>query len=222
MKEAASRRSSRWTETGMTMQEPRDSSSDEVLRVFIAIDLPDDVRARLGDFQRSLTGSGVRVSWLAPEKIHLTLVFIGHLFAARVEPLADAMDRVARTGASFECTVEGAGYFGSTHSPRVIWAGIPSPPEALMTLQARLAEAVAAQAIPLESRPFRPHITLGRVRSARGAGELTSALQSASNTHFGQVPVTRVCLMQSRLLAAGAQYTILHESALKGETDHGR
>lgn len=197
-------------------------SSDEVLRVFIAIDLPDEVRAQLGAFQRSLKETGARVSWVAPEKIHLTLVFIGDLFAARVAPVAGAVDQAVRPGAPFAFALEGAGYFGSARSPRVLWAGIPSPPEALMTLQARLAEAVAAQGIALESRPFRPHVTLGRVRSARGADELTSALQSASNTHFGQVPVTRVHVMQSRLLAAGAQYTILHESVLTGETDHGR
>ncbi len=191
--------------------------SDEIIRAFVAIEITDEVRAMLARVQDRLRRVGVRVSWVRPENIHLTLVFLGDVSAALVPDLKRALDRVAESVCAFDMAVEGVGSFGSPRSPRVIWAGVAEPTRSLAALQGGLAEAMRALEIPLESRPFHPHLTLGRVRSSRGAGALTSALPSASVTVRGSVRVDRVHLFESRLHSEGARYTILHSATLKGE-----
>ncbi len=192
------------------------SEPDEVLRAFIAIEINDGVRKSLAGLEEALKASGARVGWVAPANIHLTLVFLGETFAARVPELAAALNAIAAGTPRFSCEVAGAGFFGSPRSPRVIWVGVREEAPVLPGLQARLAEAVCALGFHVEDRAFKPHLTLGRVRTRHRVDELTSLLQSANNTRHGSVDVCRLLLMQSHLEHQGVRYSVLHSSALKG------
>jgi 2'-5' RNA ligase len=161
---------------------------------------------------------GARVGWVAPENIHLTLVFLGNIFGAQVAPLSEALDEIAAAVPPFRFAVEGAGSFGSARSPRVVWAGVADPEGRLASLQSRIVGVVKELGIRIEEREFKPHLTLGRVRSSYRAGELTSPLASATNASYGSVDVHRLLLMQSHLEHQGVRYSVLHESALKGAT----
>lgn len=188
-----------------------------MLRTFIALDIGDDIRRGLADVQARLKTIGARVSWVAPEKMHLTLVFLGDTLEERIPDLSTALDRVAGESPPFTIHVAGTGWFGSERSPRVLWAGIPDPPGPLMTVQKRIHEELSLLEFPLETRPFAPHLTLGRVRGRRNALALTSALASYKNSAFGQVPIDRLILFTSVLESQGSRYEMLHESILKGE-----
>ena len=186
-------------------------------RIFMAVELSEEIRSSLGRMQQRLRQSGARVSWVRPDNIHLTLVFIGDVFSSSGIPeIERAMDCVTATVPPFTLTVEGAGTFGSAKAPRVIWAGANDSSGVLIRLQSRLATAVRELGIPLESRPFHPHLTLGRVRSRHGADALTQALASASVAR-NSLEVDRVQLFESQLHPDGARHTILHSATLKGE-----
>jgi 2'-5' RNA ligase len=197
----------------------KSEKSDEavLLRAFVAIDLPDDVRAELARTQAKLKKAEARVSWVPLRNIHLSLAFLGDIPQALVPRLSPAFDIAGEGLQPFEFVVNGIGSFGSKRRPRVIWAGVQRPPESLFALQEKVADIARRFDIPVERRKYKPHLTLGRVRGPRNLDALTSAMSSAMNTRHGVVPVTRFSLMRSELRPDGAEYTVLHESSLKGD-----
>ncbi|HBA83959.1 MAG TPA: RNA 2',3'-cyclic phosphodiesterase [Verrucomicrobia bacterium] len=192
------------------------SNDDEVLRAFIAIEISESSRDAAARLQEQWKKTGAHVGWVAPANLHLTLVFLGETFQARVGELAFVMDAVCSDVSPFSYELGGTGFFGSPRAPRVLWMGVQDVEGRMQLLQQRLAESVQALGFKLEKRPFSPHLTLGRVRSGRRSDELTSAIASDNNTPFGKVGVRRVLLMKSHLEHQGVHYSMLHESELKG------
>ena len=128
------------------------------MRLFVAIDLPDDIRQSVADICRGLPG----VRWLPPEQLHLTLRFIGDA--------DDAVNAAIRKGLAtiaslpFPLALNGAGCFPSPRRPRVLWVGLNGG-EPLMQLQQKVETVVVmAAGLPAEERPFSPHITLARLK----------------------------------------------------------
>ena len=195
-----------------------DFSSDQILRAFIAVEISNEVRAALAVEQARLKKFGARVGWVAPENMHLTLLFLGDIFGAQVAPLAAALDAVTASCARFDLSVTGLGWFGPAQSPRVVWAGVREGAEQLGGLQKKIEEQARALGLRTEARAFHPHLTLGRARPGGHATlpALTEALRQANDTTYGRCAVAAVRLMQSRLGPGGAQYNLLHESKLKG------
>ncbi len=189
----------------------------DLVRAFVAIEVDEDVRAALTDTQRKLKKSDAHVSWVKAEHIHLSLAFLGDIFPRQVQGMGKALDEIGGLCGPFTMDVGGVGSFGSPRKPRVIWAGIEAPPQGLIEMQEVVAAAAEEFGIPVDKRPFRPHITLGRVRSGRNVDALTSAMASVKNTRHGSVAVRRILLMRSVLKSQGAEYSILHETALKGD-----
>ena len=189
---------------------------EELIRCFIAVELDEAVRAALGHEVDRLRRVGAKVSWVRPENMHLTLVFLGEIMAKRLEAVCGIMDGEAGSAAPFRLRVEGTGTFGSVRVPRVVWAGMPDPPASLAALQGGLTERLLGKGFEVDRRAYTPHLTLGRVRGAARAAELTSAIASANNIDFGALSVTRIVLMQSHMEAQGVRYSMVHESGLKG------
>ena len=202
------------------------SDGEEARRVFLAIGVPSDVREAVATAQQTFMRTGARVSWVRKENIHLTLVFLGELIPKRIATVCEAMDEICSNAPGFEFCVAGAGFFGSPSHPRILWAGIVDPPDALISLQRALTDRLVAKGFDADRKRFKPHLTIGRVRGAAGVDALTSALSLANNTPFGTVPVQRVFLIQSHLQShlesQGVRYTMYHETELKGTRDHGR
>lgn len=188
---------------------------DKVFRAFVAIPMSDEVIESLSDAQNELRRTETRVSWVAPERLHLTLVFLGDIFSRQARILADALDTAAAEIPPFALRAHGIGFFGSPRSPRVIWAGLDAPAP-LMTLHAAMTEAARGMGLKVEERPFRPHLTLGRVRYSRDIDRLLTVVRQHEGTDFGVSPVNRAALVRSRLLPDAPHYTLLHESTLKG------
>jgi RNA 2',3'-cyclic 3'-phosphodiesterase len=188
----------------------------DMVRAFVAVAISDDVRRRLAEEQARLRRTGARVSWVAPENIHLTLAFLGDVFPERIAGIGAALTRIGAATVPFEFAVAGLGYFGSQRSPRVIWAGITEGAEALGVLQQRVDRALRELDFTLEDRPFKPHLTFGRVRAPGGADELAARIDAARDVACGTVAVDRVLLMRSELRPAGPIYTVLHDAPLSG------
>lgn len=131
----------------------------KAMRLFVAIPLPEDVRASL-----AVLGGGVPgARWVPEENLHLTLRFLGELDGNTAHDVAESLADVR--GQPFELCCEGVGHFETGRQPRVIWAGISASAE-LKELQARVEKAVQRAGLPPETRKFSPHVTLARLKAA--------------------------------------------------------
>jgi 2'-5' RNA ligase len=180
------------------------------LRVFCAVELPDEVRSRAAERMRRLRAEfpGVRASWEKPEKLHITLKFLGEIEPARVEALSNAAARAVADIEPFELTVNEPGAFPPHGQPRVLWLGIRDDSGRLAFMQRALETACAAAGFGRESRAFKPHLTLARLRSPHGARELADAHRE-SPFEPQTFKVSELVVMRSELGPRGSRYTPL-------------
>ena len=185
-----------------------------LIRTFIAVELPADVRAALSDLIDRMAARwperGVR--WVKGDNMHLTLRFLGDTDEALVADLDAGLDRIAAGAVPFELRLDGAGCFPNPRRPRVIWAGLDDPEDRLLPLQKQVEQLARACGWEKEKRAFKPHLTLGRVR------ERTSLPEGDWLATPGQLAfrVEKVQLIESQLKPTGAEYAALHTARLVG------
>jgi 2'-5' RNA ligase len=179
------------------------------MRLFVAAALPDALRSALQALQQRLADLPLPVRWTHPETMHLTFVFLGETSEAVAARLPAALaGAVAEGPPAFRLEARGCGTFPGHGRPRVLWVGLEGDVEAA----ARLKKAVDGALVPLgfrsEDRPFRPHLTLGRVADGR-TGRWREPLAAESRTVFGGLEVTALVLFESRLGASRARHVPL-------------
>ena len=178
-----------------------------MLRLFVALDLTEEVRQRLAGLAGGVPGA----RWTEPEAMHLTLRFIGEV------PEDQAMDIDAALAElrapAFALTFDGVGMYGSARRARVLWAGVERN-EALAHLQAKIESALVRCGLPAEERKFSPHITLARLRDAP-ADRIGRFLSDRGLFRAGPMPVDHVTLYRSHLGNGGAVYEALREYPLE-------
>ena len=175
------------------------------MRLFAAIDIPDDVQAALDAFQKRLR-STAKLSWSPVANLHITTKFIGEWPAARIEEMTRALAGVPVAG-PIEIGVKGIGWFPNQRRPRVFWAGVNGG-EPLRALARATDQAAAALGVPVEERPYAPHLTLARIRETVPLDALHDALQTlpaGCGFDFGAFRASRFFLY----LSAGGKYTQL-------------
>jgi 2'-5' RNA ligase len=186
------------------------ADAQKPLRVFCAVELPDELRSRVGERVRRLRAEfpDARASWERPEKLHITLKFLGDIERERVAVLSDAAARAVESVEPFELLIDEPGSFPPHGQPRVLWLGIVDVFGRLAFMQHALEEECAAVGFPRESRAFKPHLTLARLRSPHGARELASAHRE---TPFEpqRFKVSELIVMLSELGPGGSRYTPL-------------
>lgn len=190
----------------------------KMLRAFIAVEIPADLRARIAQATASLRQSvGARaVRWVAPENIHLTLKFLGDVSPENLTRLEQVIRHEAGNHAPFDLTLRGLGCFPNPRRPRVLWVGLEAPP-ALEKLQRNLNLSTARLGYTDEDRPFAPHLTLGRVNPQADAHSLATLRAALEDTHTQPAQtahIAEICLFQSDLRPTGAVYTPLMRAPL--------
>jgi RNA 2',3'-cyclic 3'-phosphodiesterase len=180
------------------------------MRVFISIDIPEEIRNRLAAVQAELRSTTTSARWVPAESAHLTLRFIGEVSDQRREDVDAAL--AGLTWKEFPVSVRGVGFFPGTRSPRVFWAGLQaSPMEGLaQELDVRLERA----GFDREKRAFRSHITLARAKTSRLERALVTAAEKFAETDFGSFVADRCFLYQSTPKPTGSVYTKLKEYML--------
>lgn len=184
------------------------------IRCFVALNLSPELKAHLAELQVRLKQAKADVSWVKPENIHLTLKFLGEVEEERILAIKQAIQEGVEGEGALSVTLAGLGTFPHPRSPRVIWVGIEGEKERLSRLQERMEQAMEGVGFPREGRPFSPHLTLGRVRSARGVSDLVDLLGCHAGSEFGSFKAQSIELMQSQLHPAGAIYSILESFPL--------
>ncbi len=184
-----------------------------MMRAFVALEISDPrVLESIVAFQRELSATGADLKTVERENLHFTVKFLGEISPAQAREADEHLKRLHLSGADVE--VRGVGAFPSISRPSVIWAGVPPAHEERVRAIAQGAIAALEGIGESDKRPFTAHVTLTRVRSVRGAGELTSALRSNSDRSFGGIRLVELKLKSSVLGPQGPTYTDIGEYPL--------
>lgn len=182
-------------------------------RAFVAIELPPAVRDELARAQDALRSElpHIRDRWVKPDRMHLTLAFLGDIAEASVAPLVDALNEAGKTAAPFELRLEGIGGFPSPRRPQILWAGVDPPPDALLVLNKKVVDAARPFAPQMDGKKFSPHIALARADAIRSAeaSRVAEVMHRWEGRHFGTCKVNEIGLIQSKLTNTGPEYSSL-------------
>ncbi len=203
--------------------EPR-PQTDETLRAFIAVPLDASVQGHVQEWirvLRELPGGDV-VRWVRPENLHMTLRFLGNIELRVVPDLAASVREEIAGLAPFQAEVGEVRIFPSAKRPRVMVLDM-GPATALVQLASAVERGVQRAGFDAEERPFRAHLTLGRVAGRSGRGRRPSHAEFPDTANLevsqsGSFVVTESVLFQSELLRSGARHTALERFPLRGET----
>ena len=185
------------------------------MRTFIAVKLPGEIRSKLAEIQDELSKSEADVKWVKPENIHLTLKFLGNVVESELEIVAQELRKTAGKCPPFRTEFAGLGAFPNLRSPRVIWVGVKAGAGELLVLNRKIEEALLKPGLSPEEKEYKPHLTLGRVRSGRNRDDLIKLISSLNIREAGGMRVERVYLIKSELRKEGPIYTVLEEADLK-------
>lgn len=201
------------------------------MRTFFAIELPVTLREQIGSIQRQLR-TYLRqhqavdcFNWTAPDKIHLTLRFLGETSQAQRAQLVAGLEPLVKQQQPFQLSLQRVGCFPNFRTPNVVWLGIRGAVAELQQLQQQLEELVQRVGFTPEQRRFSPHLTIARTQrqaertQQRIVGEALRlfASQAAAQTDIIGTPpleVSEFVHMQSELRPEGARYTVLHHFTL--------
>lgn len=180
------------------------------LRAFLALDPPPEVRNEIGLIQgrlRKILRGDIR--WTNPEGMHLTLKFFGNIFETDVDRISQAVGGITTAVAPLVLEVKTVGMFPGTRRPRVIWLGIKGDVERLVRLQEEIDRGLLTLGFPKEERPFRPHLTLARIKSPGGLAGLEEVTAKGDDYAAGSFTAGALILFKSDLTPRGAVYTEL-------------
>ena len=184
------------------------------MRLFIAVDVTEEVRTAVAAKAARLREANCDVGWVKPENFHLTLKFLGETPDGKLDDIKAALDLVALSRAAFELELRGMGCFPERGAPRVVWVGAGAGRDALKTVARDVEGAMEDLGVPREQREFAAHLTIGRVRSPRGAERLRRLVEVEAETGFGRCVVDEVRLYKSTLASGGSIYDLLHAAKL--------
>lgn len=190
------------------------------MRLFVALEIPADVRDNLAAFLRDMREFSEqldekRVRWARKENLHVTLKFIGEVAEAKFDGIRTALSTI-RADAPLDIRFQGLGFFPDENQPTVLWTGLDSSTN-LPALAKDVDNTLAAQGIAKEKRPFVPHLTLARFAPSVLQEKLRAAIEQNADREFGSFRARDFYLIESKLKPSGAEYTSLASFPLTAE-----
>ena len=184
------------------------------MRAFIAIALPPQVEAHLAGLEDKLKAWPLRIRWVKPANVHLTLKFLGEVETGRVDAVVDAMALAGGPCSPIRLSVQGLGVFPGFRNPRVLWTGVGGQTDLLAQLHRKLDSALTGKGFKAETRSFKAHLTLGRFKGRVSSADLLEAVQQTGCFEALPFEAADITLFKSDLRPQGAVYTPLHHCAL--------
>lgn len=184
------------------------------MRLFVAIELPSEVRDSLYEIKNHIGLKLTNARWINPSNLHLTLQFLGECSLEQTEKVKDKLKKAACDINSFSFDVGGFGGFPSNKRPRVFWISATKGNENILELQHLVVEALSSLGFKEEKKDFKSHITIARFRQPN---DLEEVLKSEALLNFSreEILVDKIVLFQSRLSSKGANYTVIENFFLK-------
>jgi 2'-5' RNA ligase len=185
-----------------------------MIRAFLAIRPTQEVIQSLLSAQAELDGAGADVRWVSADAVHLTIQFLGDVRESEVPQIESGLGEQLGALPPFEIECRGLGMFPNQKRPRVVWVGLRG--DGIHRVADAAETVLSPLGFPPEERDLTPHITIGRVRSARGAEGLVRALKESADRSFGSCRIEEVILYRSQLRSDGAVYTPIVAIPLRG------
>ena len=186
------------------------------IRAFICFKLPKRLISSIGRIQESVKQYELKIRWVRPENIHLTIKFLGDISWSDIDDIGIAIKETAADFAPLLLSARGLGIFPNFKRPRVIWTGLSGQVEELIGLQRMLDKKLRLIGFPKEKRPFKGHLTIGRVKGRLDASQLSDIINRFNKFETKQFSGDRIFLMQSELKPSGPIYTKLMSEFLVG------
>ncbi len=186
-------------------------------RIFVAIDISDDARSKVADYIEDLRGafSNLRVGWEKAEKLHLTLKFLGDIDSNELQNLTEAVEKTTQQLSNFSLQISQTGVFPSKRNARILWFGIDDEHGSLQKINDILETECQQKGFVKESRKFRAHLTVGRLREPNKSKEL---INTHLNKTFAAVKfeISEIVIYESRLQKSGSIYSVISKHRFKG------
>jgi RNA 2',3'-cyclic 3'-phosphodiesterase len=186
------------------------------VRLFIAIELPNEIRAELSTFVKELHDVAPKVKWVRAENLHVTLKFLGNTDPSRLGSIKNTLQLI-RSSQPIELSLHRLGFFPSEKRPRVLWVGMESSAN-LISLAQNIDHAMHALGFPLDDRPFTPHLTLARLEPPGLPPNFAAAISKQPSRNFGSMTAREFHLIESKLKSTGAEYTTVQSFPFVAET----
>lgn len=184
---------------------------DQTMRAFVAFELPGQVVEQTAALQADLKTQGLKLRWVKPQNLHLTLKFLGDIPAAHAPRVGSAMQKAVADHPPVEMTLQGMGVFPGFKRPRVLWIGFGGQVDELEHIYQRLEDELEAVGFEREKRGFRAHLTIARIKGAVPGDTFRQVIQQTADFSPLQFSARRLVLYQSVLRPQGAVYTALQE-----------
>ncbi len=191
--------------------------SKETLRTFIAVELPNDIHDSLQKLQNNLKDSMPDVRWTKYGNIHLTLKFLGDIESSKVDKISVSIQNVANEFLPFTVSLARIGAFPNSRKPSIIWVGIEEGSGEIVQIANRIESSMEKLGFAKEKRPFRPHLTIGRIRELKHPSIMAKSLENNEIGEIGRFRVEKLSFIKSQLDPSGSIYTTLSEALLKPE-----
>jgi len=175
------------------------------MRLFVAVNIPQDIKEKISDFLAELNKQDLGVKWVDSGNLHLTLKFIGEAPFEKISGIEAVIKESAAGQKPFRVNLSGTGVFPDIHRPRVVWIGIGEGGYVLKNIALKL-ETLGAVDGNKEERAFSAHVTIGRIKSIEKAALLDKKLAEFKKTDFGSFTVENIDLMESVLHPGGPEY----------------
>jgi RNA 2',3'-cyclic 3'-phosphodiesterase len=185
------------------------------MRLFLAVEFESGLRRALREATAPLRALVPDAGWVAEDRLHLTLKFLGEQPETLVAPLSAAVTEIAARHWPVPMELRGVGAYPNLRRPRVIWLGIAPTPK-LELLQHDVEEGCAALGLEVEGKPFRPHLTIGRLRGTENRDAVRELARVARGVRFrADTTLSAIELVHSTLTPAGPRYARLAEAPLR-------
>ncbi len=186
------------------------------MRLFVAVNLPDWIREDIWDSAELMRERHFAIKWVMPESMHITLKFLGEVSAHREAAVCDALEETVSGVSPFILHLRGFGAFPNARQAKVVWVGC-KPPAQFRALYAQVEERMSKVGFARETRPFHPHVTVGRAHRGAPQSKIAGLPGVLDRLDLeAEFPVRTIELMQSELSPAGAKYTVRTSIGLTG------
>jgi RNA 2',3'-cyclic 3'-phosphodiesterase len=183
-------------------------------RIFIAIKVnPGETFSELiSTFRSDLRNDNIK--WINPENIHITLVFLGNTEENLIKDIGSMLEKICKNSGVFDLVIRGTGVFRNINDPRIIWTNIDHS-EKLLMIADKILSGLTQMNIKLEDKPFKPHITIGRIKHLNNKDTFRKLTEKYQTVELQKIHVSEVILYESILLEHGPKYVPLAKFSLE-------
>lgn len=181
-------------------------------RMFVALGIDKEIRDNIGKISDLFDDSILKARFTPSDNLHVTLKFIGEKSDNDIDDIIEAIKNASSGFSPFNVTFEGMGVFPNSKSPRILWVGMTS--DALPSLAKSVEVKLSELGIKKETRPFRSHVTIARIKEAYSSRKINDIIESSKETCYGTQKISSIELKKSILTPKGPIYSTLGDEVL--------